>query len=259
MPKMCIKSSESMNSVPAKTLYLSMLFFTTSCSLGNKLSFKDSYLIYGNTIKDEEYFWCSYFYHVSTDTVTFANSFTFGSRYDVVYPIEDTLETNGDTATKEQFILRKAPYQARPSYTVKRIGNDVYFTFIYKGTTVTERRYSLKKNDTCIARKAAYFENHRRSTKSVFTGHDTTINFYNNKIRCWKFIEIPAVLSLGIDRPVGEQLIVIEKYVEKKSFVPILQKRQTKYTDGTIKEQNEILRLILDEKEVAGREYEPYD
>jgi hypothetical protein len=210
-------------------------------SAKKSINFNDKYLLYSKTVKDEADFW-AHFFIINEDSSRVEQKFyPFGNRYSIYWKGKKIMIPN--EADKFKIEKRK---------------DGIYYVVNYEGQTISQRRYSFKENDTNWV-KDNFFNNRLQIHRSVFTGRDTIINFYNNPIECWKYIE--WFWFPGRDT-------YTEKYVDKNHYLPILINRTiTSYVgrliDANFKDttysQSYILRVVLDKNEVKTKEWRNHE
>jgi hypothetical protein len=210
-------------------------------SAKKSIDFNNKYLLYSKTAKDETKFWADFFIINEDSSRVEQTVYPFGNRYSIYSNGKNLMIPN-----------------AADKFKIEKRKDGIYYVVDYEGQKRSQRRYSLKSNDTNWI-KDNFFKNRLQISRSVFTGRDTIINFYNNPIECWKYIEW--------NRFPGNDTY-IEKYVDKNYYLPILINKTITYYAGrvidanfkdTTYSQSYILRIVLDKNEVKTKEWRNQD
>jgi hypothetical protein len=198
-----------------------------------KFDFNSKYLIYSSDIKTDSTFWANFFIFQGVNFRVEA-AVPFGDRYKVERPNQ----------------ISSIPIQVNKIEIVSK-PDGIFYTYDFDGEKICIMRYSKTPNDTCRFKRN--ISNLTFVNASVFTGKDTTIVFSNYRLRCWKFIEWRDFLGYTI---------VYEKFLDKRSYIPILIREHKLVPQGNqiVLQQSKciVLRLVLDSSEVKSREWRLY-
>lgn len=202
-----------------------------SCNVSKTIDLDNKYLIYSKTIKNDAFFWAPFF------TCTSGNT-----RVESYYKFNDWYSMYDLDSSKTVDIQNSARV-----FQIKQEHDGLHYQFSVGNVNYSELRYSLTKGDTL-------FFNKRSSVifgvmESVFTGKDSTLLFYNNKISCWKYTERDFVPNKG--------WLVYEKWVDKKNYLPILVTESLhKFGNDSLLNRNTyILRAFIDKNQVKSKEW----